>query len=136
MINGELTGTLVLIHPELGHDPAGRRNEIGIIVNSDLENDNILVSFQDNEHDLFTSDALLVLLPDDDIHRNLSNMGADAAWADIKALTQIDLILRYGSGDKHFKAMELARDNINIQSLCLDTLQNQINLHISQGPER
>lgn len=135
MKNEELAGTLVLVHPELEHDPAGRKNEIGIIVNCDLTNDDVLVSFQDNEYALFTPESLLVLFPGDDIHRNLSQMGHDAAWADIKSLTQIDLFLRYGSGDKHFTALELARDNKNVQSLCLQTLENSLELNLGRGYE-
>lgn len=135
MITDELTGTLVLIHPELEFDPAGRRNEIGIIVNSDLDNDHILVSFQDNTYDLFTSDALLLLLPDEDIHRNLAEMDHHSPWEDIKSLTQIDLVLRYGTGDKHFKALELARNNKNVQSLCLQTLENKLDINRGRGYE-
>src|ERR1022692_3213405 len=121
-MNDELTGKLVLVHPGLTHDPAGRQNEIGIIVNSDLADDAILVSFQDNEYASFTSDALLVLLPAEQIHQNLADMAYETSFPDLKALTQIDLFLRYGSGDKHFKVLEMARENKNIQPFCLDTL--------------
>jgi len=135
MITDELTGTLVLVHPELEFDPAGRRNEIGIIVNSDITNDNILVSFQDNTYDLFASDALLLLLPAEDIHRNLAGMDIRAPWEDIKALTQIDLVLRYGTGDKHFKALELARANKNVQSLCLQIMEHSLDINRGHGYE-
>jgi len=135
-MNDELNGKLVLVHPGLTHDPAGRQNEIGIIVNSDLADDNILVSFQDNGYASFSSDALLVLLPDEQIHQNLVDMAYEAAFRDLKALTHIDLFLRYGSGDKHFKALEMARDNKNIQPFCLDTLENVIAIKQAQNPER
>jgi hypothetical protein len=136
MINEELRGTLVLVHPELEYDPDGRKNEIGIIVNSDLENDNVLVSFQDNEYDLFTSDALLVLLPAEHIHQNLADLAYETSFPDLKALTQMDLFLRYGSGDTHFKALEIARDNKKIQPLCLESLTDQTRRDLSQYPER
>ncbi len=136
MINEELRGTLVLVHPELAHDPAGRLNEIGIIVNSDLADDDILVSFQDNEYASFTSDALLVLLPAEQIHQNLADMAYETSFPDLKALTQIDLFLRYGSGDKHFKVLEMARENKNIQPFCLDTLENVIAIKQAQNQER
>ena len=136
MINEELRGTLVVVHSELEHDPAGRKNEIGIIVNSDLADDAILVSFQDNEYASFTSDALLVLLPVDQIHQNLSELAYEVAFPDLKSLTQIDLFLRYGSGDTHFKALEVARSNKNIHPLCLESLADQIRRNICQYPER
>ena len=132
----ELTGTLVLVHPELEHDPAGRQNEIGIIVNSDLADDDILISFQDNEYASFTSDALLVLLPAEQIHQNLAELAYEVAFPDLKALTQIDLFLRYGSENKQFDALELARNNKNIQPLCLESLADQIRRDMSLYPER
>ena len=135
-MNDELTGKLVLVHPGLTHDPAGRQNEIGIIVNSDLADDAILVSFQDNEYASFTSDALLVLLPAEQIHQNLADMAYETSFPDLKALTQIDLLLRYGSGDTHFKALEMARDNKKIQPFCLDTLENVIAIKQAQNPQR
>ncbi len=131
----DLTGTLVLVHPELEYDPAGRKNEIGIIVNSDLADDNMLVSFQDNEYASFTSDALLVLLPDEQIHQNLADLAYETSFPDLKALTMIDLFLRYGSGDTHFKALELARDNKNIQHLCLLSLEDRLELNRGRGYE-
>lgn len=133
MTSDELTGTLALIHPEIKHDPAGRQNEIGIIVNSDLANDNILVGFQDNERTLFAADALMVLLPDEEIHRNLSQMSYGAAWEDIKSLTQVDLFLRYGSGGKQFRALEVARDNQNIRHLSLQTLEASLELKLGRS---
>ena len=135
MINEELRGTLVVVHSELEHDPAGRKNEIGIIVNSDLADDNMLVSFQDNEYASFTSDALLVLLPDEQIHKNLADLAYETSFPDLKALTMIDLFLRYGSGDTHFKALELARDNKNIQPLCLLSLEDRLELNRGRGYE-
>ena len=135
-MNDELKGKLVLIHPGLTHDPAGRQNEIGIIVNSDLAIDDVIVSFQDNEYASFTSDALLLLLPDEQIHQNLADMAYETSFPDLKALTQIDLFLRYGSGDKHFKALEMARDNKNIQPFCVDTLENFIAIKQAQNPQR
>ena len=135
MINNELTGTLVLVHPELEFDPAGKRNEIGIVVNADLDTDSVLVGFQDNTRGLFTSDALLVLLPGEDIHRNLAQTDHHDPWENIRSLTQIDLVLRYGTGDKHFKALELARDNQDVHSVCLETLANSLDRNRGHGFE-
>jgi hypothetical protein len=135
-MNDERNGKLVLVHPGLTHDPAGRQNEIGIIVNSDLAADDFIVSFQDNEYALFTSGSLLVLLPDEQIQQNLLGMAYKASFPDLKALTHIDLILRYGPRDKHFKALKMARDNKNIQPFCLDTLENVIAIKQAQNLER
>jgi len=135
MMNEQLAGTLVLVHPELPDDPAGRQNAIGSIAHTDLLNDDVFVSFRDGVKALYAPDALLVFLPGEDIHRNLAQMGFDTAWDNIKSLTQIDLFLRYGSAERHIKAMELARDHKNIQALCLQTLENSLEINRGIGYE-
>ena len=57
---------------------------------------------------------------------NLADIAYETPFAELKALTQIDLFLRYGSEAKEVTAMKLAKDNPAIRPHCLDTLQNQI----------
>jgi hypothetical protein len=127
----DLQGTPVLVHPELGYDPAGKQNKVGLISKADLMNDDIFVSFGD-ELALYSTDALLVLRPAEEIHQNLVELAYDISFVELKPLTQIDLFLSYGSSNKKLTAMQLARDNPAIQPLCLDTLQNQIRKSIDQ----
>lgn len=135
MMTDELKGIFVLVHPELPHDPAKKQNEIGSITHSDLSNDDVFVSFGD-EPALYEPDALLVLMPMEQIHANLAELAYETTFRDLKSLTQIDLFLRYGSDNKEFMALELARDNKNIQPLCLESLGEQIRRNLSQYPER
>jgi hypothetical protein len=120
-----LRGTVALVHPDLECDPLNKRNQIGVISEADIDLDNIYVDFVDKVG-LFSADALLVLLPPDEIHQNLADMAFDVAFPDLKALTQIDLFLRYGDVNARFKAMVIARDNPAIQSLCVEVLNKQI----------
>lgn len=131
----DLKGTPVLVHPELGYDPAGKQNHVGLITKADLMNDDIFVSFGD-ELALYSTDALLVLLPAEEIHQNLADAAYDIPFVQLKPLTQIDLFLSYGSRGKELTAMQMARDNPAIQPLCLDTLQNQIRKDIDQHLSR
>jgi len=128
----DLKGTPVLVHPELGYDPANRQGQTGLINWADLMNDDIFVSFGDVTG-LYSSDALLVLLPAGKIHQNLSHMASETPFSDLKALALVELILRYYGETKESKAMELAKDHQNIQPYCLDTLQNQIAQRISKN---
>ena len=54
----ELRGTMVLIHPDLTKDPAGKSGEIGVITGYEPENDNVYVGFEANEPYLLTNDPL------------------------------------------------------------------------------
>lgn len=125
----KLRGVVALVHPDLECDPLNKRNQIGVISEADIDLDNIYVDFVDKVG-LFSADALLVLLPPDEIHQNLADMAYEASFPDLKALTQIDLYLRYGDVNARFKAMAIARDNPAIQPLCLETLNNQISRDI------
>ena len=123
------------MHPGLSYDPAGKQNEVGVISKADLMNDDVFVAFG-NEVALYSSDALLVLLPAEEIHRNLADIAYETPFAELKPLTQIDLFLRYGSTGKELTAMHLARDNPAIRPLCLDTLQNQLIKSFDQNYSR
>lgn len=128
----DLTGTLVLVHPSLDNDPAGMQGEIGLISKADQVNDDIFVGFG-GKQGLYSSDALLALIPSEEIHRNLADMAYETSFPVLKALTQVDLFLRYGGENGAMKAMVIARDNPAIHSFCLDTLENQIALTISRN---
>jgi hypothetical protein len=131
----DLKGTPVLVHPELSYDPAGKQNQVGIISKADLMNDDVFVSFN-GELALYPTEALFVLLPNEEIHQNLADIAYETPFAELKPLTQIDLFLRYGSPGKELTAMHLARDNPAIRPLCLDTLQNQLIKSIDQNYSR
>jgi hypothetical protein len=121
----EIKGVVVLVHPDLVHDPVNRQNQVGVISHADLVNDDIFVNF-DGEQGLYASDALLTLLPAGEIHQNLADMAYETPFRELKALTQINLFLRYGGENKEKMAMEIAQLNPDIQWFCLDTLARQI----------
>ena len=121
----KLRGVVALVHPGLECDPLNKRNQIGVISEADIDLDNIYVDFVDKVG-LFSTDALLVLLPPDEIHQNLADMAYEVAFPDLKALTQIDFFLKYGDVNARFKAMAIARDNPAIQPFCVEILNKQI----------
>jgi hypothetical protein len=129
-MDDELKGIPVLVHPRLENDPAGKQNQIGTIILADIENDEVFVSFDDNSKGLYSTDALLALLPADEIHQHLADNAFTLAMPDLKALTQIDLLLHYGSPQYRLGALQLARQNDSIRLFCLDTVHNQL------GPEQ
>lgn len=132
----DLQGTPVLVQPDLPHDPARKQNEIGLIRIANVFCDEFLVGFADEKKGLYAADALLVLLPAEEIHQNLADLAYETPFAELKALTQIDLFLRYGSTAKELTAMQLAKDHPAIGPLCLETLQNQIIKAINQNYSR
>jgi len=128
----ELKGSVVLVHPDLIDDPLNRQNRVGVISHADLMNDDIFVSF-DGDQGLYASDALLTLLPAEEIHQHLADMAYETPFRELKALTQIDLFLRYGGENKEKMALEIAQLNPDIQRFCLDTLASQIAKDIAKN---
>ena len=127
-MNDDLQGTQVLVHPGLPHDPARMQNEIGLIKLAYPFCDEFLVRFPNGKEGLYAADALLVLKPQSEIHQFLNDNAYELSFPDLKVLTQIDLLLHYGSG---LKALNLARENPPIQDVCLHTLDNTISLNQS-----
>ena len=127
--NDKLRGVVALVHPDLECDPLNKRNQIGVICEANIDLDDIYVDFVDKVG-LFSADALLVLLPPEEIHQNLADMAYDIAFPDLKALTQIDLFLRCGDVNSRLNAMDIASDNPAIQPLCVEFLNKQISRDI------
>jgi hypothetical protein len=128
----ELTGTLVLVHPELSDDPASRQGQIGIITGADLENDDVFVSFGKGEQALYSTDALLVFKPAEDIYNLLMNDARKASQADFKALFQVNLMQQHGLTPLVRKAMDFVKDNKVVREFSMDTLENQLEMQLKQ----
>jgi len=132
----ELIGQYILVHPELQYDPASKQNWPGMIWSVDIERDDFVISFHDNTRGLYSADTLLILKPVDEIYQLLADHGHMLAAPDLKTLTQINLFLQYGIGDKEWKALELAASNPNIQELSLDLLKDRLALQQSPSLKR
>jgi len=132
----ELTGTLVLVHPELTDDPAGRQGQIGIITGADLENDDVFVSFGKGEQALYSTDALLVFKQPDVIYDLLMNDARKASQADFKALFQVNLMQQHGLTPLVRKAMEFVKDNKVVREFSMDTLENQLEMQLKQNNDQ
>ena len=132
----ELQGKLVLVHPDLTNDPAGKQNEIGVIKTSDLEQDDVFVSFDNGELSLYATDALLILKPANEIYDKIASIELKLDFPDLKALNWINLLQRYGSSNQLRNAMEQAKQHPGIHSLCLITLREALEINQSQNRSR
>lgn len=132
----DLTGSLVLVHPDLQDDKANKQNQIGMITHADLQNDNIIVSFRNGEQALYSSDALLTLKPANDIYRALMTSHKNLEKADYKTLFQISLLQDHGSSGQTKTAMELAMKNDVIRNYSMVTLEDSLKKGYAQSIER
>jgi hypothetical protein len=131
-MNNDLSGKVVLVHPGLEHDPVNKQNQIGVISHADMMQDDVFVDFEGTQG-LYSSDALLVFRENEEIHQHLADMAYETPFVELKALTQIDLFLRYGGDNSARMAMEIARDNPVIQRFCLESLNDQLYKDLSNN---
>src|SRR4051812_11804232 len=102
----ELTGMLVLVHPELSEDPANKQGQVGMISGAQLENDDVFVSFGKGEQALYSTDALLVFKRENDLYTIIMTKGKDAGPDVFKKLFQVNLMQQHGITPLVRKAMQ------------------------------
>ncbi|HZY39752.1 MAG TPA: hypothetical protein VFE53_24020 [Mucilaginibacter sp.] len=91
-ISDELTGTQVLVHPELSKNPTARAGQIGVINGIDREGANAYVGFGKNGQAMYGMDAVLVLRPAAEIQQALKEHGAKLSVQDHTALFRMTLL--------------------------------------------
>ncbi|TSJ44397.1 hypothetical protein FO440_09520 [Mucilaginibacter corticis] len=131
----ELTGTSVLVHPELTDDPAQKQGQVGMITGADLETDDVYVSFGRGENARYSTNALLVFKPADKIYELLMNDARQANYDDFKALFQVNLMQQHGLTPLVRKAMEFVKDNKIVREFAMDTIESQLKLEQNRGYE-
>jgi hypothetical protein len=124
----DLTGTLVLVHPELTDDPVNKQGQMGMIMFAEPEKDDIYVTFGKNERALYSSNALLVFKKPGDIYQELLVNTKNLAIPDFKALHRIGMLLDNGTSKGIKEAMQLALENPGVHSLAMETVQSKLGL--------
>ncbi|WP_439698140.1 hypothetical protein ACFGVS_07765 [Mucilaginibacter sp. AW1-7] len=124
----ELTGTLVLVHPDLAVDPANKQNQIGIITDYDLGKDDVYVSFGRGEQALYSSDALLVMKSENDVYSALMENRPNLQASDFKTLFQANLMQQYGHSGQLKGAMELLQQNPVLRELGMISLEEKLGI--------
>lgn len=132
----ELAGTLVLVHPDLPEDPAKRQGQVGMITGTDLDKDDVFVSFGHGEQALYSADALMVLKPAENIYTTLMAHRTHMAYDDFKTLFQINLLQQHGGPDAVKKAMTMAIGNNSLRDNSMQTLEDFLKQQQSRGFER
>jgi hypothetical protein len=126
--NDELTGTFVLVNPQLTNDPAGKQNQIGVITSAEIENDDVFVSFGKEGQALYSADALLVLKRHDTIHFDVIRDAAKIEVQDFKDLLRVSMFANSPFMKDRREAMEMARDSQAVSAYSLISLEEALGL--------
>ncbi len=126
----------MLVHPNLVFDPAGKRNQIGIISSAELDNDNVVVSFGKDGQALFSADALLVLKKPNDIHSNAVRDATQMEVKDFKQTLEVSLLASSPLMKDRRRAVELSRDNSNVQQYSMASLEDELGIRQDHSMSR
>lgn len=133
----ELIGQLVLVHPRLTSDPAGKSGQVGIITGTDLEADNVYVGFGKQGQGLYGTDALLILRPAQQLKNALAEHKTELGFEDHKALFQIALLKEFRPTTANIKtAMSLALQSETVRNMSMRSIEDSLGLSQHQALER
>ena len=124
----ELTGNLVMVHPKLENDPVQRQGQVGIIMSADLVKDEIFVGFGNSPLGLYSTDALLVLKPHNELYKDILTHIKEMDTPDFKTLMEITLLQEKSSVNYLRDAMELAATNERTLAYSTVSLQHKLGL--------
>lgn len=124
----DLTGNLVMVHPKLENDPVNRQAQVGIITSTDLAKDEIYVGFGNSPLGLYSTDALLVLKPHNELYSDILTHIKEMDTPDFKTLMEITLLQEKNSVNYLRDALELATTNERTLAYSTVSLQDKLGL--------
>lgn len=131
----ELQGQLVLVNPQLTHDPYMRRGQIGVITDARLKKDEVTVTFGDGQKSLYATDALLVLKPQEELYGLIKSSFMKVDEREFVTLIEIDDRLRKGSINALAQALEIAVSDQKLLAFSTVSLQDKLRLSMERGHE-
>jgi hypothetical protein len=124
-------GTYAMVNPQVENDPAKRQGMVGMIVDTNIESDDIWVSFGKSEVGLYSTNALMVLQKPDIISQNAMDKRFEISGADFKQLMEISLMQADRRPENAKTALEMARSSEGVMQNSLTTLQDRLGLELN-----
>lgn len=132
----ELTGQLVVVHPQLTTDPVSRQGQIGVIAMADLKSDTISVGFGGGPLGRYSSDALFVLKNKNELYQDIMTGVKDMDADTFKDLLDINMKQEYADYGHTSAAMKIALENPEVMKRSMISLEDYIsrnhNIDISE----
>lgn len=119
-----------MVHPTLDHDPISKQGELGKICHIIPELDEIYVLFPNGQLGLYSSDALLMLIPGPFIVDKLRTDHQELQPADLLAILEIYLLQSTGKLKYQREAMQIAFSDAHLFFATIVSLKDWIDLGI------
>lgn len=122
----ELTGRLVVVHPQLTVDPVSRQGHIGVIAMADLKSDTISVGFGAGSLGKYSTDALLVLKDKHELYQDIMTGVKDMDINTFKELLDINMKQEYSDYGHTSVALKIAVENPEVMKRSMISLEEHI----------
>jgi hypothetical protein len=132
----ELTGQLVLVHPELTQDPVSRQGQIGVIATADLKSDTITVGFGSIPLGKYATDALLVLKEKNALFDYIMNHPLQLDKDSFQQLFRINMLQEQGTYASISKALQMVAAEPSLVKHSMISLEDQLSQHQNIGASR
>ena len=126
----ELLDKVVMVHPTLTHDPVHMQGHMGTIYSLDIEKDEVLVKFKNQMIGLYGTDALLMLVPGEEILDKLrAHLDEEIDGQDVIDILGLYLLDATGELDHRKEALDLAMSRSNLMFATVVSVQDYIDVH-------
>jgi len=124
----DLVGIQVMVHPELTQDPANKQGHMGTISHIVYEDRAAYVRFKNNAIGLYSTDALLMLIPPELV---VDKLPTDIEIFDIQASEIVDILEMYqlhsiGNPELQQEALDWAMTHENISKAIIFSVEDWI----------
>lgn len=133
----ELTGQLVVVHPQLTTDPVSRQGQIGVIATVDLKSDTIGVGFGAGPLGKYSSEALLVLKNKNELYQDVMTGVKEMDAKTFHDLLDLNMKQERSDYVNVSAAMKIALENPEVMKRSMISLEDYIsrNHHINISEE-
>lgn len=135
MKNEKVTGSLVLVDPQVKNDPMNKQGQIGILTYAREANENY-VSFPKGGESVYAAKDLLLLKPKAEILKELMQNGHQLPVSDFKAMYKMMMLQDLGGASNLMSAMEIARDHPGIRDKTLEAVDRSEKINVENTLSR
>ena len=121
MENQTLTGTLVLVQPDLENNSGPKQGHIGVLTLAFSEKENY-VRFPEGGEAYFPAEQVMMLKDKQAVFNDLTNNGSSMPLDDFKAMYKIMLLQDRGTSQALYSALAIANDNPGVQERVLEPI--------------
>jgi hypothetical protein len=135
MKNEKITGSLVLVDPQVKNDPMNKQGQIGILTYAREANENY-VSFPKGGESVYAAKDLFLLKPKSEILMELMQNGHQLPVSDFKAMYKMMMLQDLGGASNLMSAMEIARDHPAIRDKTLEAVDRSEKISVENTLSR